>query len=96
MFKLFKRDKRTTLEKEIDGVIEIMEQTNPGTEIYSIMADNLHRLYEAKGKEPKRGISPDTIVLVAGNVLVVVLILTYEQTHIITTKALSFILRGRA
>jgi len=40
-------------------------------------------------------VSPDTLLVVAGNLLGIVLILTYEKANIITTKALNFILKGR-
>lgn len=95
MFKFTKRDKRSTLEKEIDGVIEIMSKETPCTEEYTAMANNLKRLYEAKGVEPKRRVSPDTLMLVACNLLGIVLILTYEKANIITSKALSFVFKGR-
>lgn len=40
-------------------------------------------------------VSPDTLLVVAGNLLGIVLILTYEKGNIITTKAINFILKGR-
>lgn len=40
-------------------------------------------------------VSSDTILIVAGNLLGILLILKYEQLDIITTKAMSFVLKGR-
>lgn len=95
MFKFTKRDKRTTIEKEIDGVLGLMSHEDPDSEKYSAMAANLERLYKAKGNEPNRCVSPDTIAIIAGNLLGIVLIMGFERANIITTKALGFVLRGR-
>jgi hypothetical protein len=40
-------------------------------------------------------VSPDTIAVVAGNLLGIILILGYEKADVITTKALGFVLKGR-
>lgn len=90
-----KRDKRTNLEKEIDEVLFHMSSINPGDEPYAIMATNLETLYKAKATEKSKVVSPDTIAVVAGNILGLVLILVYEETRVISTKALGFVLRSR-
>jgi hypothetical protein len=95
MFKITKKDKRTKLEKEIDSVLEQMSAWTPDTEEYSAMSVNLEQLYKARAQERIHHISPDTIAVVAGNLLGIVLILNFEKTDIIRTKALGFILKGR-
>lgn len=97
MFKITKKDKRTNLEKEIDEVIKIMSQYPPDWEMYGIMSENLERLYKAKAEEnkSKSKISPDTIAIIAGNLLGIGLILGFEKANVITTKALGFIIKGR-
>ena len=93
--KFTRKDKRTNLEKEIDRVLTFMDDVDPDTEDYVATSKNLLALYEAKSKETKKHISPDTIVVVMGNLLGIGLILIHEKTEIITTKALGFILKGR-
>lgn len=94
--KLTKKDKRTKLDKQIDMVLDEMECELPATQKYSAMADNLNKLYEAKAKvKTKPGISIDTIAIVAGNLLGILLILQYEKINAVTSKALGFVLRGR-
>jgi hypothetical protein len=90
-----RRDKRTNLEKAIDSVLKSMEAVKTDSEEYSKMAKNLEMLYKAKSQQSERRVSPDTIAVVAGNLLGIVLILGYERTEIIRTKALGFILKGR-
>ncbi len=93
--KATKKDKRTNLEKEIDSVIEIMGGYQPASDEYTAASESLERLYKAKSLTPIRKVSPDTILIVVGNLLGIGLILTYEKADVITTKALSFIIKGR-
>lgn len=90
-----KRCKRTNLEKEIDAVLVQMSLLRPDSKEYSAMAGNLEKLYKAKSGERNRHISPDTIAIVAGNLLGIALILGYEKTNVVTTKALGFVMKGR-
>jgi hypothetical protein len=95
MFGITKKDKRTSLEREIDSVLEVMSNYKPDSKEYTAMADNLERLYKAKAQISERRVSPDTIAMVAGNLLGIALILGYERTDVIATKALGFVLKGR-
>ena len=90
-----KKDKRTNLEKEIDRVIEQMSSTEPNTDEYKAISENLEKLYKAKAHERIRNVSPDTIAVIAGNLLGIGLILGYEKANVITTKALGFVMKGR-
>ncbi len=95
MNKFTRRDKRSNLEKEIDSVLVIMKGMNPYSDEYTTMTKNLEMLYKAQAHKSERRVSPDAIVMVVGNLLGIGLILTYERTEVITTKALGFILKGR-
>ena len=90
-----KKDKRSNLEKEIDNVLERMSELDPDSKEYSAMVSNLEQHFRAKSKEKDRKISPDTLAVIAGNLLGIGLILTYEKANVITTKALGFIIKGR-
>ncbi|MDF2800207.1 MAG: hypothetical protein K0S61_110 [Anaerocolumna sp.] len=90
-----KRDKRTNLEKEIDSVLEYLKKFDPDSEEYAKIADNLGKLYKAKENEHARHVKPDTIAIIAGNLLGIGMILGYEKAGIITSKALSFVVKGR-
>jgi hypothetical protein len=43
---------------------------------------------------PKR-VSKDTLVLVAGNLLGIVVILGYEKAHVVTSRAMNFVMKLR-
>lgn len=98
MFKWFaKKDKSSSLEKEIENVLEIMQYHQPESDEYTTMASNLERLHKAKALIPERKcpIPVETLLTVAGSLLGIVLILKYEETDSITSKAIGFIVRGR-
>lgn len=85
--------KRDEIDEEIDSILECMRRLKPTEEKYNIL---LERLIKLKGlKAEKQRIKPDTILLVAGNIVGLLLILNFERLNIVTSKALSFIIRGR-
>lgn len=109
--KFKRKDKRTNLDRQIDKLIEELSQmevkieedeSHKGTvrlaRDYDIRLDVIERLDKLRidKREPKKGISPDTVVVVVGNLLGIVLILTYEKVNVVTSKALGFVMRGRA
>ncbi len=87
--------KRSKLENVIDSILDDMSKLKADSNEYSDMANNLEKLLKAKSYEKQKGISPDTIAIVAGNLIGIVLILKHEKIDIITSKALGFVLRGR-
>lgn len=95
MVKTTKKNKRTYLEKEIDNILKTMLIMDAASEEYTVMAQNLERLYKLKAVDSTKKVSPDTMALVAANLLGLVLIMSFEKTNVITTKALGFVLRGR-
>jgi hypothetical protein len=93
--KITKKDKRTILEKEMEDVVKIMSTHQPDSKEYSVMAENLERLNKVYAQQCERKTKPDTKWLIAGNLLIVGLVLGFERAGIITTKALGYIIKGR-
>ena len=90
-----KQDKRTELEKEIDELINVIRETGPMHEDYSKLLGLVERLNDLKEK-PREKINPNTILTLLGSILGIVLVIKHEELgHVISTKALSFVLRGR-
>jgi len=90
------RDKRTNLEKEIDRVIDEMSKLKPESKEYSTMSENLVKLNTLKDTEKSCKVKPDTKWLVGGNLIGLGLILGYEKINIITSKAMGYLIKGRA
>ena len=95
----FKKEKEPNyLDEEIKRVIEVMSECDPGSDKYVQMSENLKRLTEAKANyetEDKAKLNPNTILTAASNLLGIGLILNYEKLNIITSKALSFIIKPK-
>lgn len=65
-------------------------------ESYDKLLTRVERLDKLRKKEePRKKLSPDTALVVAGNLLGIIAILGYEQGHVIATKALGFVIKGR-
>ncbi len=95
--KLIKRkDKRTELRKEIDESVQTLRTMDFG-EDYEKQLEIVERLnkIEIETKKVTIKVSPDTIAIIAGNLLGIALILGFEKANVLTSKALGFVMRGR-
>ena len=59
--------------------------------------DNLNKKYRAYSEmlKPSCRVTPDTLIIVAGNLAGILLILNFEKLDIVRSKAMSFVLKGR-
>ena len=92
---IFKKEK-TMLEKEIEEVLLDMKDMYVDSDEYEVALNHLSTLHEINSKEKKWNVSPDTMAVVAGNLLGIMLILKHEELNVITSKAMSFVIKGRA
>jgi hypothetical protein len=80
--------------QKLNDAIAVLEdemlQTDPGTEFYASMVGQLERLYKLRERHASRQIDPNTLMIVGGNLLGILVIVWHEQAHVITSKALSF------
>lgn len=83
------------LETTIDTLISEMAGHEGSTEEYTKMADNLETLYKLKAEEAPDRIKLDTIAVVAGNLLGILIIVGFEKSHVMTSKALSSLLKPK-
>ena len=97
MFKLITKKEKPILDEEIERVIKLMSTVNPNSDEYTAMTKNLDTLTKAKGSvaATRRRVSPDVIVSGVFSLVSIGCILGYEQLHVITSKAIGFIPRGR-
>lgn len=97
----FKRSKHedSDLEVVITDLISEMAGHDGNSEEYTQMCANLKTLAETRAIEddiekPNRP-SADTIALVAGNLLGIAAILTFEKVNVITSKSLGFVMKPK-
>lgn len=92
----FTNDTTTPVDALIDGVLEEMHKEGVDSDRYPELLVYLERLTELKTKDRQAPVSKDTIALVTGNLLGILLIVAYEQKHIMSQKGFSQIIRPKA
>lgn len=79
-----------SLDKTITTLESDMRSMDGSTEAYASALNRLERLYKLKEKHSPRRINPDTALIVGGNLLGILIIVSYEHSRVITSKALGF------
>lgn len=82
------------LDDAIEGLFRDLEPMHPGSEEYDKTLSTIERLLKLKEKTPYRP-SPDTVLLVASNLLGIAMIIRHENMNVITSKALGFVTKPR-
>lgn len=83
----------TPVDDLIDAVLEEMKTYGPSDPEYGAALEKLERLHELKTKNRQKPISRDTLAIVAGNLLGILLIVAYEQKHVLSSKGMNQIIR---
>lgn len=79
------------LNETIDRIMLDMKTEDPDSEKFATAADQLVKLYALKNENRSRRVSPDTLATIVANLLGIGIIVGHERTHIVTSKALTFI-----
>ena len=82
---------KQTLDTTIDYVIDQMHEHHAYSPEFTTMVENLTQLHKMKMNEKASRPSADAVISVVGNLAGIVAILGFEQTHVITSKALGFV-----
>lgn len=93
---MFKRPvkEQSKIMKEIDELHEELKLYDKTSEEYADIMKQIELLYKLD-KEVQFKIDPNTLLVVGGNILGILIILGYEQAHVVTSKALNFVIKGR-
>lgn len=92
--KFWRRDKPSILDEPIEKVLKEMKEYGPDAPEYPKLVAHLERLIRLK-QEEKSKVSPDTMAIVIGNLVGILIIVSYEQSHVMVSKGVGFILRPR-
>jgi hypothetical protein len=88
--------KHKSIDDEIDNVLKFMKEYKADSDEYSKAVHNLKELCEARSKKDPQLINILIIVVPAITALIqVIVILNHEELHVITTKAIGFVVKGR-
>jgi hypothetical protein len=72
-------------------LLDDMENDETNSEEYANRLKHLKELSKLRSEERPERVSSDTIATVAGNLLGILIIVAYEQKHVMTSKGLSFV-----
>lgn len=79
----------TDIRRVITDLEYEMTTKDGDSEEYANMLNRLERLYKLYEKNSRKHLSPDTKLLVAGNLVGILIIVAYEHGHVITSKAVN-------
>lgn len=82
---------KTELEKALDRALVQLANQEVGSKEYGEILDRVSKLHKMKEDETPKSVSKDTQAMIAANLLGILLIISYEQAHVMTTKALPFV-----
>ena len=94
--KRFELKTKSVIDEPITAVLNDMNTYGPDSEEYSQLVDHLDRLIRLKQEEKRSRVSPDTMAIVAGNLLGILIIVAYEHNHVMASKATNFVLKTKA
>lgn len=86
---------KRTIDDEVDRLIDEMKDMKPETPEYEAKVKHVETLCRARSFKASKPVSTDTIIAAATNILGILLIINYENLHVVSTKALGFIAKGR-
>lgn len=85
---------KSDLDEVIDMLLARMKEADPNSPEYFKLVQHLDKLTRLKESNKSR-VSKDTIAIVAGNILVVLIVVGYEHGHVVVSKALQFMLKSQ-
>jgi hypothetical protein len=96
MFGNYFQKRESKLEKPIDAVLNSMELYGPESDEFAKLMRHLDDLNTMQTQERQRRVSPDTVAIVAGNILGILIVVAYEQKHVVVSKAMGMLLRTKS
>lgn len=94
MFKFTRKDE-PDLNPAITTLLNEMEAYDADSEEYQKRLAVVERLMSMKVTTHRQLVSLDTALTVAGNLLGILVIVAYEQRHVMTSKGLGFVMKAK-
>jgi len=95
MFGRFARNRPSVLDEPIGKILTEMNTYGVDSPEYPILIEHLDRLNRMKAEERRNRITPDTLAIVLGNLLGILIIVAYEQKHVMVSKGLGFVIKAK-
>lgn len=94
MLERFTQRKIDPLDSRIEKLLHEMDEFGPGTPEYNDALTNLERLHKLKEGNRRERVKSDTIVIAACNIVGILIIVGYERSHVMITRAKDHILKA--
>lgn len=88
-------DSTTPVDSQLDAVLSAMDEKGVDSEEYPTLLSYMERLNKVKTEVSHSPVSRDTIALIIGNLFGILLIVAYEQKHVMMSKGFSQIIRPK-
>lgn len=86
---------KTELEKALDRALTQLDNSQVDSKEYGEILDRVAKLHKMKEDEKPKSVSKDTMAMIAANLFGIVLIISTEREHVITTKAMQMLARPK-
>lgn len=96
MFKRKQKNDNTTTQELIDTAKSQLFTHEADSPEYDSILNQIERLHKLLLKDKEASISPDAMLTVGANLLGILLILNHERLHVVTSKAMSFVIKAKA
>jgi hypothetical protein len=93
--KFFLNEMTESVDELINEILDQMKTAEVLSEEYAALTARLEQLYGIKTKQVPSPVSRDTIAVIAANILVSLLVIIYEEKHVIRSKAFPQIIRPK-
>lgn len=84
-----------SIQKKIDELVASLKSMDVTDPKYSATIDQIDKLSKIANSQKKQSFSPDAVLAAGVNLLGIVLIMNHERLHVVTTKALGFIVKSK-
>lgn len=72
-----------------------LQETEPGTNEFNDLLDNLNALNKIKSTKDENRVSADAIVAAISSIVGILAVLNYEHVHVLTSKAFGLVTKPR-
>lgn len=94
MFTVRPQNESSELDKAIASALEQLDAVPAYSDEYSKIVNQITALHKLKEANRFQRVSPDTLTIVIGNLLGIVIIVAHERVNVITSKALNFVMKA--
>lgn len=87
--------RKSIFDKPINRLLDELATKQPGTDDFNKLLEELQQLTSLQEKERNKRVKSDTVWIVMGNLVGILVIVAYEQKHVMASRGMNFILKPK-